>query len=154
MTPNVLNVLTLTWVQNILSLTATVCITIIADDPRVFNEFEMTMYMAITNRSKVGTFPWMPENWIASLATQQAVHEIKHVDVDNENCGLDILMRLDPFLEMAHMSIDVFRILNNSLMTLYNLGVKVIQNASCLSTTRFSARNYHSFQIWRKQTMK
>ena len=122
--PNVLNVLSLTGVHKILWLIATVCITIIADEPRVFNEFEMTLYMAITNRSKLETFRWMPENWIASLATPQAVHEIKHVDVMNENAGFDILMRLEPFLEIAHRSIDVFKILNNSLMTLYSFGGK------------------------------
>ena len=100
MTPNFLNMLSLTGVQNILSLIATVCITIIADKPMVFNEFEMTMYTVIETRSKLETFRWMPENWIASLATQQTVHEIKHVEVMSENGGFDILMRLEPFLEL------------------------------------------------------
>ena len=34
----------------------------------------------------------MPEEWLASLETGQAEHEIEHVDVENENCGFDVLM--------------------------------------------------------------
>ena len=49
------------------------------------------------------------------------LNELEHVDVGNDNCGFDILTRLEPFFEIAHQSIDVFRILNNSLVTLYSL---------------------------------
>ena len=120
-TPNVLNILSLIGVQNVLSLIVTVCIAMLAEKPTVFNAFEMTIFSAITSGSKVETFKWMPEEWLASLETRQAEHEIEHIDVENENCGFDVLMRLQPFLEIAHRSIEVFSALNNTLMTLYSL---------------------------------
>ena len=123
-TPNVLTILSLSGVQNILSLLVTVCVSILAETPTVFNAFEMTIFTAITNGSKVETFKWMPDEWIASNETVKASHKIEHVDVANENCGFDILMRLQPFLEIANRSIEVFSVLNNVLMTL-QLGWKV-----------------------------
>ena len=119
MTPNVLNVLSMIGVENILSLIVTVCISIIEDKSRVFSEFEMMFFIAITSRSRIQTLRWMPEDWLTSLATQQAVHEIKHVTVTNDSFGVDTLMRLEPFLEIAHRSIDVFRVLNGELVTLF-----------------------------------
>ena len=99
-TPDVLNLLSLSRVQNISSLVVTVCVSIIANAPTVFNPFEMIIFAAITSGSKVNTFRWMPEGWLASLSAQQASHEITHIDVSTENDGFDILMRLQPFLKL------------------------------------------------------
>ena len=141
-------------VENVLSLIVTVCISIIEDKPRVFSEFEMMLFIAITSRSRIQTFRWMPEDWLTSLTTQQAVHEIKHVTVTNDSCGFDTLMRLEPFLEIAHRSVDVFRVLNNALVTLFSLVGKSEVKHQMPVNYSFSSPSFHSFPPWHKQTVK
>ena len=83
------------------------------------------------------------------------MHELKHVDVENDNCGFDILMRLEPFLGIAHRSIDVFRVLNGSMMTLYSLEerppslsqVPVNYSFFYSEYSRFSGRGQHNDEV-------
>ena len=110
-----------TGVQNVLTMMVTVCISIIRDTPRVLDQFENVVFVAITSGSRIQTFKWMPEEWTASLEVRQAVHQIKQVVVSCDCFWFDILMRLQQFLEIAHRSTDVIRVLNASLMTLYSL---------------------------------
>ena len=113
--------LTLIGVQCVLWAVALSCTSILIDAKCVLNSFETTKHDAIVNGTKIWSFKRMPEEFVASTEAERAEHEIEHIVVSNDVSGFDMLLRLEPYFELAHRSIGVFNIINSWLLALYGI---------------------------------
>ena len=64
-----------------------------------------------------------------SAGASTTVHTIKHIAVQSNTRGFDILKRRQPIIETAHMSVDVFNLINTALVTLYEMEQRPTSNA-------------------------
>ena len=106
-TSDVLNVLSTSGVQRLLWATVSVTVSIPTDRSCALNLFETMINAAIVNGSNVEKFHWMPDECVAPFENKEAEHEMAHIDIPKDTSDFDILMRLRPFLETAHRSVEV-----------------------------------------------
>ena len=75
----------------------------------------------IKQGSVINTFKWMPKEWVLSLDEAETTHDVFVLTVDDSPSPINVMMRLEPFLGMANRSVDLFKSLNDALVTLYSL---------------------------------
>ena len=63
----------------------------------------------------------MPSEWLLSLDEPETTHDVFVLNVDDSPSPINVMMRLEPFIGMANRSVDLFKSLNNALVTLYSL---------------------------------
>ena len=69
----------------------------------------------------INTFTWMSHEWLLSLDEPETTHDVFVLNVDDSPSPINVMMRLEPFIGMANRSVDLFKSLNNALVTLYSL---------------------------------
>ena len=69
----------------------------------------------------IDAFKWMPSEWVLSLDQPVTSHYVFVLDVDESVSPVNIMMRLESFLGNVNRSIDLFKSLNDALVTLYSL---------------------------------
>ena len=76
---------------------------------------------AVREGRQIEHFSWMPESWIVSKAFAESSHEILTVAERPEMPLHDVVGFLEPFLDLSTRSTEVFRLINDALMSLSDL---------------------------------
>ena len=73
----------------------------------------------------------MPDDWLLSLVEPTTTHDVLIVDAEEAFDETNIMMRLEPFFGVANRSLDVFKKLNDALVSLNSLQQQTIER-SCM----------------------
>ena len=88
----------------------------------VYDERETLISDAVKTGRLVNTHRWMPEKWVISQKAVRTVHEVVPVVLNSDVPPRDVVMRLEPFLNISNRNVEVFKLLDNALVTLHSLG--------------------------------
>ena len=118
--PDTLNIMTTNGIGGLIRLIVVVAMRIVEGlSPR--DECENVVFQSIQSGTLVDTFSWMPPSWVVPRTTPAVSHLVSVVVPIEENTPQNILSRVEPFLGIAHRSLDVFNAINNALTTLHSL---------------------------------
>ena len=118
--PNVLNVLAPAGVNALIGLMVRACVAIL-NDAVPEDDITRTVSLSIQNGILLDRYSLVPSSWIVPKTWPVVSHEISRIDIAQANGPQDVLLRLEPFLGVAHRSLAVFREINAALTTLYTL---------------------------------
>ena len=99
----------------------------------------------IENGSVLTTFSWMPHEWLIPTRTPTITHTVSVVQVTDESDGETNIARLEPFLGIAHRSMDVFDEISSTLATIYSLRSNSVQNTQIQVNYTFLHREFRHF---------
>ena len=116
---DVLRVLSMTGVCSFLRKLATASDMLLSSQSRPEDSCEKVIFDALENEVVVGSFGWMPDEWVLSLEDPCTVHNVTHTESPEAKTPVYFLMRLEPFMSISNRNVEVFNLLNECLTTLY-----------------------------------
>ena len=144
-TRDVLNVMTLRGVGYLLDVVLDVAIGILRDHHNQQSRAFSLVENALKSGSPIGSFSWMPSDWVFSTVPRSPTHVVQHVEVNEHSNSVDIMPRIEQFLGLANRDTSVFTILDNTLSSLYNLAGEPFMANVYPATYTFFQREFARF---------
>ena len=130
--PDVLNVMSKDGVDAFIDALIRTSVGILTESTRQCVSF-LEVERAVRERKQIRHFGWMPAAWIVSQTPVYSSHEVLKAVERTETPLHDIVGILEPFLDLATRSVDVFRLVNDALMCLSDLKPQETRNDSPIS---------------------
>ena len=90
----------------------------------------------------IDTFTWMPGEWLLPLGKPSTTHSVLISKADEEFDPTNIMMRIEPLIGNANRSNEVFKILNDTLATLYSLEARIAYQSCMPANFTFFSKEF------------
>ena len=141
---DIINILSTTGVDWMIGEIVSCCLMLIAGR-ECPDEVTRMVATSIETGSVITTFSWIPQTWLIPARTSTTTHTVSIVRVNDESDGETILARLEPFLGIAHRSMEVFDEISSALAALHSLRSDSIQNTTIPVNYQFLHREFNRF---------